>query len=113
VREARAADPQWLVNSPLGYYYHPEEIQPGFEIERGVDTPYYSSFVKPAADIQPRIFFGLVSILISRFATVTNTVTVSSYAVTVFTYTSTPDCSTPGFLQQCAALKCTKVCDAF
>lgn len=112
VREARAANPQWLVNSPLGYYYHPEEIQSGFEMDRNVDTPYYSSFVKPSADIQPRIFFGFLANLLSRIP-VTSTVTVSSYTITVFTYTSTPECSTPGFLQQCAAKKSTSGNAAF
>ena len=110
VREARAANPQWSMHLPFGYYYHPEEIQSGFETDRNIGIPYYSSVVQPAANIQPRIFFGALSALTNLFSrfVITETKTSLTYTLTVSTYTSTPKCSTPGLLQ-CAAAKSTLI----
>ncbi|EFX88557.1 hypothetical protein DAPPUDRAFT_310780 [Daphnia pulex] len=85
---------------PFGYY-HPQEIQSGFDNNPTFALPYYGSFVQPAAIAQPRIFFGALNAFFPRLA-VTKTETVKTFTFIATTSTLLPTCLPPEVLQ-CAA----------
>ncbi|XP_057371341.1 uncharacterized protein LOC130692276 [Daphnia carinata] len=102
-REARAADPQYVMMSPFGYSFYPQEIQPGFSGSTygPFSSPFYGSYAQPVAGT--RIFFGnLVNAIVPPFLKQTLTTTVTSTAFTVSTSTSVATCRPPPAVARCA-----------
>ena len=99
IREARAADPQYLMMSPFGYSYYPQEIQPGFY--GPAPLPYYVSYV-PQPVAGNRIFLStILNAVLPSFLKQTSTVTATSTAFTVVTSTSVPACKPVAAALQC------------
>lgn len=89
-RDARAAEPQFLVNSPV-YKNYPHDIESAFNSGpyNPVVMPFYGSFPVPAA-VQRQLFSGIL--------TVTTTV---STVLEMTTITLVPRCSRAGPTAQC------------
>jgi hypothetical protein len=97
IREARAADPQYLIMPPFGYY--PQEIQPGF-YGPAVPSPYYNPYAQPLPG--NRIFLStILQAALPAFLKQTSTVTATSTVFTVTTSTSVPVCKPIPAVLQC------------
>lgn len=104
-REARNADPQYVMMSPFGYSFYPQEIQPGF-----YGGPYgYGPFFLPftSSNAQPvagnRIFFNpILNAVLPPFLKQTSTSTVTLTAFAISTSTSVATCRPPPAVARCA-----------
>ncbi|KZS06104.1 Uncharacterized protein APZ42_030557 [Daphnia magna] len=102
-REARNADPQYLMMSPFGYSFYPQEIQPGFY--GGPYGPFFLPF--PGSNAQPvagnRIFFNpILNAVLPPFLKQTSTSTVTLTAFAISTSTSVAACRPPPAVARCA-----------
>ncbi|KAI9564055.1 hypothetical protein GHT06_007793 [Daphnia sinensis] len=104
-REARAADPQYVMMPPFGYSFYPQEIQSGFYDSPYVNGPFliapYGPYAQPV--VGNRVFFSnILNAVLPTFLKQTSTSTVTSTAFTISTSTSVATCRPPPAVARCA-----------